>query len=190
MQPIKEYEQVNENGSFEQLPVGAYVMTITEVIDNAEKQYLEIYSDVAQGEHKDFFRRMVMAGGMDASRSFRSYKTSALVFFKRFIVSVEKSNQGYQWNWDEKSLIGKTVVAVFGEEEYVAKDGSVKTNVKIQEFRSVQALKENRIEIPAKKVLTEEQKAAALKKIAEQKPASVPQGAAVVEPIDDDDLPF
>lgn len=187
MQPIKEYEQVNEEG-IHPIPVGAYVMKITEVIDNAEKQYLEIYCDVAQGEHKDFFKNIALSTGTDYSRSFRSYKTSALAFFKRFIVSVEKSNQGYQWNWDEKSLIGKTVVAVFGEEEYVAKDGSVKTNVKVQEFRSVQALKEGRIEIPAKKVLTEEQKAAALKKISEQTPAT--SAATTIQPLDDDELPF
>ena len=34
--------------------------------------------------------------------------------FKRFITSVEKSNEGYTWNWDELSLKGKMFGGVFG----------------------------------------------------------------------------
>lgn len=38
--------------------------------------------------------------------------------FKTLITSVEKSNPGYKWTWDEKTLIGKTFGGVFGLEEF------------------------------------------------------------------------
>ena len=41
--------------------------------------------------------------------------------FKGVITSIEKSNPGYDWekaDWDEKTLIGKRFVGVFGAEEF------------------------------------------------------------------------
>lgn len=38
--------------------------------------------------------------------------------FKTIISSIEKSNNGYTWDWEEKSLIGKEFVGVFGIEEF------------------------------------------------------------------------
>ena len=36
-------------------------------------------------------------------------------FSEAFITAIEKTNPGYKWDWDEKKLIGKNVIAVFGE---------------------------------------------------------------------------
>ena len=65
----------------------------------------------------NYFQTLVANGSNDQSRSIRSYKTNALPFFKGFITAVEKTNPGYTWDWDEKKLIGKNVIAVFGEED-------------------------------------------------------------------------
>ena len=43
------------------------------------------------------------------------------VSFKTFITCVEKSNEGYDWekaDWDEKTLVGKKFVGVFGIREF------------------------------------------------------------------------
>ena len=111
--------------------------------------------------------------------TYRSYKDSANRFFKAFITAIEKSNakSNYRWNWDEKSLIGKYFVAVFGEEEYEDQYGEVKVSVKVQDIRSIPALRENAIEIPPLKKL---------KKKSETKPAT----SYTSINISDDDLPF
>lgn len=179
MKPIAGYDLINEAGEFKRLPAGIYGVKITNVIDNPEKEYLEVYCDITKGEYAGYFKKMVDAGLQDASRSFRSYKQTALAFFKAFISAVEKTNPGYQWDWDEKKLIGKNVIAVVGEEEYRAQDGTVKTGIKVVEFRSLEAYQQGKIKVPEIKRLP----------VQEQ---PVPVQAEHTETIDitDDELPF
>ena len=67
---------------------------------------------------------------------------------------LKKSNAGYRWDWNEKSLVGKFFVAVFGEEEYLdEEENEVKISVKVQEVRSAEAWKNGDIKIPALKKL-------------------------------------
>jgi hypothetical protein len=53
--------------------------------------------------------------------------------FKRFCTAVTKSNPGYvfdgQINTDEKTLIGKGIGLVLGEEEYYGNDGEKRTRL-------------------------------------------------------------
>ena len=181
MKPIEGYDLVNEAGDFKRLPAGIYGVKITNVIDHPEedKQYFEIYCDIAKGEYKDYFQLQVATGLKDGSKTIRSYKPNALPFFKAFITAVEKSNPGYSWDWDEKKLIGKNVIAVFYEEEYEAKDGSIKVGTKLYEFRSLEAFKQGIITVPP------------MKKLERPEKVSVPQGENL-EALDlpDDDLPF
>ena len=160
MKPIEGYDLVNEAGEFKRLPAGIYGVKITNVIDHPEedKQYFEIYCDIVKGEFKDYFQLQVATGLKDGSKTIRSYKPNALPFFKGFITAVEKSNQGYQWDWDEQKLVGKFVVAVFGEEEYLDQDGNVKVGTKVVEFRSVEAWKEGKIKVPELKKLPQVEK--------------------------------
>ena len=157
MKPIQNYDKINEAGEFKRLPAGIYGVKITDVVDKPENEYLEIYCDIVKGEYANYFHLQVANGLKDSSRTIRSYKDSALGFFKAFITAVEKSNPGYQWDWDEKKLIGKNVIAVFGEEEYKANDGSIKIGTKLVEFRSLEAFKEGRITVPALKKLPPEE---------------------------------
>lgn len=182
MKPIEGYELVNEAGEYKPLPKGIYGVVITDAIDYSEKEYLEIHSDIVKGEYANYFKALVDAGLRDTSTHIRSYKTKALPFFKAFITAVEKSNPGYKWDWDEKKLIGKKVIAVFGEEEYLANDGTVKVATRLVEFRSLQAYQEGRIKVPELKKLP-----------ADQVPAPVPeQGSKNLEMVElsDEDLPF
>lgn len=155
MKKIEGYDLVNEAGEFKALPAGIYGVKITDVVDVPEREYLQIYCDIVKGEYANYFKTMVDSGGKDNSRTIRSYKSTALPFFKAFITAVEKTNTGYKWDWDEKKLIGKNVVAIFGEEEYLDKDGNVKVAVKIQEFRSLQAFQEGKLTVPPRKKLQE-----------------------------------
>ena len=50
--------------------------------------------------------------------------------FKGLINAVEKSNSGYSWRWEEMTLKGKTIGVVFGEEEFMGNDGTVRISIK------------------------------------------------------------
>lgn len=179
MKPIQGYDLVNEAGEVKRLPAGIYGVKITNVVDVPEKEYLEIYCDITKGEYANYFQTLVANGSNDQSRSIRSYKTNALPFFKGFITAVEKTNPGYTWDWDEKKLIGKNVIAVFGEEEYM-KDGQVKVAIKLVEFRSLEAYQKGLIKVPELKKLPESEKPA----------IEANDAAQTLLTIADDELPF
>lgn len=178
MKPIKDYELINEAGEFRKLPAGIYGVRITDVVDKPENEYLEVYCDITKGEYAGYFKAQVDAGLRDGSLHIRSYRTKALPFFKAFITAVEKTNPGYKWDWDEKKLIGKNVMAVVGEEEYLDKEGNVKIGTKIVEFRSLEAYQQGKIKVPE------------LKKLPVQETPSVQTTNAGVIELSDDELPF
>ena len=179
MKPIQGYELVNEAGEFKRLPAGIYGVKITNVVDVPEKEYLEVYCDITKGEFANYFKALTDAGLRDTSKHIRSYKSNALPFFKAFITAVEKTNQGYTWDWDEKKLIGKNVIAVFGDEEYLDNDGNVKVASRLVEFRSLEAFQQGRIKVPELKKLPESER-------------MVESGSANLQPLElsDDELPF
>lgn len=50
------------------------------------------------------------------------------IAFKTFITSIEKSNNGYDWekaDWDEKTLVGKKFIGIFGIREFENPQGIV-----------------------------------------------------------------
>jgi hypothetical protein len=177
MKPIEGYDLVNEAGEFKRLPAGIYGVKITKVVDNPQNQYLEIYCDIVKGDFKDYFKTLTDAGLKDTSLSFRSYKQNALPFFKAFITAVEKTNPGYHWDWDETKLVGKNVIAVFGEEEYLDKNGEVKVGTRVAEFRSVDAWKEGKLKVPELKKLP-------------PKPEAIREAPVEDTILDPNDLPF
>lgn len=73
--------------------------------------------------------------------------------FKRFITSVERSNNGYTWNWEESSLKGKTFGGLFGREEFQTKDGKLKFAVKCRFPRSIDSIRSGDFQIPEDKLL-------------------------------------
>lgn len=82
--------------------------------------------------------------------------------FKRFITSVERSNSGYIWNWDENSLKGKVFGGVFGREQFETTKGQLKFAVKCRFPRSVDSIRRGDFTIPEDKLLKEKANAPAL----------------------------
>lgn len=119
---------VQEAGSSRSLPAGGYVCKITKVEDVVDKEYLYIEYDIAEGQHKDYYKDLEATKGFWGGKCYRSYKEAALPMFKRFCSAVTKSNTGYIFdggsqNADETTLKGKLIGIVFGEEEYVKNNG-------------------------------------------------------------------
>jgi hypothetical protein len=107
---------VQESGDFKSPTPGAYICTIEAVEDVADKEYLKITYDIAEGEFEGYYSEM-RANHPDwtwAGAYRRSYKEKALGMFKRFCSSVSKSNGNYIFdggtiNADERTLAGKKI---------------------------------------------------------------------------------
>lgn len=176
MKKINGYENATASGNEEakRLAPGAYLCKITDVEDVEDREYLKLSYDIAMGEFKDYYLDKMEKYGFWGGTFVRSYKEKAIGFFKGFISAVEKSNPGYKWTWDEKSLIGKYLCLVLGEEEYLKKDNTVGTRLYVAKNLDKETFVKGNIKIPTLKVLPKESK---------------PEFTEVPAD-DDDDLPF
>lgn len=175
---VEESEVVSGGG----LEVGIYPVQIKCVKDVSDKEYLEIQFDIVKDKkYAGYFAKLKenldIENWPNQGIYRASYKETATKFFKAFITAVQKSNQGYVWNWNEQSLVGKYFVAVFGQEEYEY-EGEVKVSVKIREPRSIEAWQKGEIKIPE------------LKKLKKKETQVDPFAALATQPISDADLPF
>lgn len=66
--------------------------------------------------------------------------------FKTLTTSIEKSNPGYKWNWEENTLVGKIFCGVFGLEEFVNLEGNTITFTRCRFVRSTENM--DKISIP------------------------------------------
>ena len=144
---------------YKRLSAGGYICKITKVTDVPMNQntgkgdYLKIEYDVTQGEFKNYFSDLFASKDFWGGSFIRSYKESALSFFKAFTTSVENSNKGFVFGNDEQKLVGKAIGLVLGEEEYNANDGSMKNRLYVKDVRSVDSIKKNDFEVPELKML-------------------------------------
>ena len=167
---FKDYDEIQVFEGGAQLPVGGYELTIVgakvEQFTNCE--ILKIAFDIVNHEQFSGFyaNRFKSAkaqnpdakwGGVfdvfipkDDGSELDGYTKQA---FKRFITSVEKSNEGYVWNWDEKSLKGKAFGGIFGREEFITKEGDRKFAVKCRFPRSIDSIRNGDYKVPEDKLL-------------------------------------
>lgn len=150
-------DAVQEAQEFERLGPGGYICGIVRAEDVPEKEYLRIEFDIADGPFKNYFRnmreRLALDSWLAAGVLYRSYKESALPFFKQFVTCVQVSNAGYVFKNDEATLARKLFGVVMGEEEYEKNDGTVGVRLKASAVRSVKAIREGDFKVPAIKKL-------------------------------------
>lgn len=122
------------------------------------KPMLAIEFDIAEGDEKEYFADLQERFGGDWRGVYRQNTLDAngecSPFFKGMISAIEDSNAGFKFNFDERQLLRKKFGGVFGEEEYVAKDGTVKTIVKLMQIRSVDAIRKGEFKVPPKKTVS------------------------------------
>lgn len=159
MKKIDGFEAVEEVLSNDNLEPGPHVVEIKKVEDNVDREYLRVEFDISRGDHKGKFTDMEKNTGKWPNMGvlYKSYKPTALPYFKRFIVAVEKSNDNFKFDFDEQKLVGKYFVANYGIEEWL--DGNeIRESLKPVEARSLQALKEKNIEVPKPKLIERTEK--------------------------------
>ena len=126
---------VNEAGEFSRPSAGAYICIIRNAEDIPDKEYLRITYDIAEGDFKGYYDDLRGSHPeWNVGTYTRSYKTTALSFFKRFCSAVSKSNGNFVFdgntiNADERTLIGKKIGIVLQDEEYYGNDGNKKTRL-------------------------------------------------------------
>jgi hypothetical protein len=126
------WEQVQEYSVREKLPVGAYVCKVKQVnvAHFSTGDQLAILYDIAEGEHTGFYARDFQGQSNDQKKwrgvlrvwipqddgSDKDEATKRA--FKGMVTSFENSNPGYKWDWNENSLVGKTVGIIYRNEEW------------------------------------------------------------------------
>lgn len=160
------WNEVREFSDRPKLPLGAYVCKVKQAVvqSNDYGDQLCILFDIVEGEYKDFFMGEFRTNNMenkkwkgilkqwcpkdDGSEKDEWTKSS----FKGMVTSFEKSNPGYQWNWDEASLVGKVVGILFRNEEW---DFDGKHGWAVRPFKalSVDAVRNGEFTIPNDKPL-------------------------------------
>ena len=154
MKKIENWNEIEAKGmdDFRGLPIGAYECVIMDARENHNEQSgkdtFKVSVDIASGEFKDYFRKMyendtrIDRKWNNNAVKYLSYTGDNVAFFKGFIKTIENSNVGYTWDWDETKLKGKKVCGVFQYEEYEKQDGTRGIKVRLSKFRSLDKLKD------------------------------------------------
>lgn len=167
------WNEVREFSERRELELGAYVCKIKQagVHTNADGSQpgaqLCIVFDITEGDYTGFYAANFAAN----TREDKKWKGVLRLFLPRndgsdkdewtkstlkgFCTAVEKSNPGYQWNWDENSLKGKNIGILFRNEQW-AYNG--KTGWAVRPFRalSVDTVRNGDYKIPDDKPLSPE----------------------------------
>lgn len=167
------WETVKPEEEYVKLPVGGYICTI---MNAEEKEYgsksggtfskLLISFDISEGDYKDHFKKDYQGQVKDPRKwkgvfynlycpqeeqnTDQSKRTASR--FSRFLEDLKASNNGYEFDWNEKNLKGKKIGIIFQNTEWEY-DG--KTGWKAQPFKicSVEDIKTSNFTIPNDKPL-------------------------------------
>lgn len=174
MRPIDGYDQAPAyTGENVALPAGLYkciVKQVNVIDDSKKREQMIICFDIIEGtqkdnyigataEYKGFYEKQFNArkqtdnnvkwGGIYRQLTHGDF----LPYFKGIITSIEKSNPGYRWDWNEKGLVGKQFGGIFQREEFLTTDGQKKMATKCVQVRSLEGLKNAKV--PEDKLLVD-----------------------------------
>lgn len=171
MRSFKGYEEVKVNNFGERLKLGGHVCKVLEAKieeltsrkDGKKYEQLVIKFDIESPDEQAGFyaKKFTEDAEKDAlNAKWKGYHRISVPTdesedfiksrFKGFTTSVEESNPGYKWNWEENTLIGKVFGGVFSFEEFVTQDGKTITMTKIRYVKSTDKI--NEVEVPKVKM--------------------------------------
>lgn len=190
MKPIANWDKVQAAGDYETLPAGGYVCDIKQVKEVGNRSgvgtHLEISVDICEGDFSGFFARDYKSQSREDKfwhgivnqnvpcEDSEKYAQHCK-FFKQFINTVEDSNPGYHWDWNESGLVGKKIGVLFREKEKESKIGNVYTVTESTDVIAVEKIRNGEFKTPDKKALEKR---------------SEPFGMVDIPTDDTDDFPF
>lgn len=119
-----DYDKTRSYGEYQVLPRDGYVIRIlgASVHENSNGQYIKTAADVAEGEYQGFYNRDYQ----NQQSEDRKWRCNYLLSvpnddgsekdgwtkrrFKTFTESLEESNPGYHFDWDESKFKGLIIV--------------------------------------------------------------------------------
>jgi hypothetical protein len=149
--------EAKQGGQGDKPPAGAYVMKIIgakEEISKTNRPMLVLALDIAEGPHAGNFLKLhdFLKGRNAESRWPCIYRRCTdggqTAFFKGDIKAIEESNQGFVFNFDERTLIGKVVGCMLGEKET---DATGKTILEPRFLCSATKARSGEMKVPAAK---------------------------------------
>lgn len=189
---IENWDSVEPNyGERKMIKPGGYICQVIGVVMEKSKNgndMITINFDISEGEEKGYYMKRYKeaprGNGQEPRWQGKYYIVKGTDGYegrlKAFITSIEESNQGFIWDWDEQKLRGQSFGGIFREEEYIA-NGEIRTSSKLWQVRSIKTIKSGDFEIPKKKEISDDQR----EKLEEQS-GTFPG----YQPPDDNDLPF
>lgn len=154
------YDEAQASFDTKYITPGWYAAAILKVGEGQTpngSQYLEFAFDIIDGEFAQYYAKDFKAQtGTDKKwrGTLRLFTTEkALPMLKGAITSIEESNPGYTWTWDENTVKGKKVGIGVRREQYEATDGQLKFSTKPFMFCSVQKVLAGDMEPPKDKLL-------------------------------------
>lgn len=132
MKRLNGYEKAQAYTDSERLPAGGYILRILDVKyqSNDWGDVVILYFDIDEGEQKGFYERNYKNQTGEDKKWKGTYRLRVPKDdgseedeprqrrFKTTVMHFEASNQGYHWNWDERTLKGKIIGALFNNKEY------------------------------------------------------------------------
>ena len=170
MRAFKGYEAKKQGGAREILPAGGYV---AKILNAEEKRYdwgdvLLISFDISEGEHSGFFNKDYQENTNEDKKWRGTYRLNipkddgsekdgwTKNAFGGAMWAIEESNQGYTWNWDEKSLKGKTVGVLFRNKEWEM-NGNTGWTTECCKLASADDIRNGKFRMPKDKPLKKKQ---------------------------------
>ena len=193
MQKPNDYDKAQRGGEFKRLPASAYLCKIIraeESTSKAGKPMLKVAIDIASGEFEGYFRKATWPCVCYVVQTTDQGNTSGA--FKNFVECVRESNKGWEPAWGEQfcdKLRGKQLGVVFGEEEYLNREGQLRVSVKPDygHFINLEDYNNGNYTIPERKLYEGNSFTAADARNPVPYDDDIPEGFAT---IDEDDLPF
>lgn len=155
-------------GEFVKIPAGGYVCVIRKVsIDKTktDKYKMMFTLDIAEGEfarafensqYPPIYQQLIYDDEGNASR-----------YFKGILEDIQDSNSDWKISADDtldfSTLIGKKVGFLFGEREYLKRDGSIGTFMEPRRSMNVKRIRNKEFAIPQLRKVTDEDRKFAAK---------------------------
>ena len=133
---------------------GPYVLGVAAAIlgrtKDGSKEKITLSLDIAKGDFKNFYRDLSDKQGKDCFLKYDQLTEGekSLPYFKGMITAIEESNQGFVFNFDEKTLTRKLVGAMLQEKHYINKLSQRKSILKIAFLCSVAKAESGTLKIP------------------------------------------
>lgn len=170
MKQFSGFEAKKSGGAREILPAGGYVAKIlnAEEVNYSWGSVLLISFDIVEGEYKDFFKRDYTGQTMEDKKWRGNYRLSVPKddgteqdgwtkrSFGNAIWSIEDSNPGYHWDWNEANLKGKLVGALYRNREWEM-NGNTGWTTECCAFTSVEDIRQKKFKMPKDKPLKNKQ---------------------------------